>query len=122
MKKCVFQTRCGYGNKVQITNSPFESQTPAILWAIIFLKSCDYRCFREYMAFLFKLFTIKNKETNKIRQCLHQSILRFACYLKTRIFPIVLYGCEPMSPTLREQQELRVSEHRVLLMRKFGHK
>jgi hypothetical protein len=33
---------------------------------------------------------------------------------KTVIFPVVLYGCETWSLTLREEHGLRVSEKRVL--------
>jgi hypothetical protein len=40
---------------------------------------------------------------------------------KTIILPIVLYGCETWSLTLREKHRLRVSENRVL-RRIFGPK
>jgi hypothetical protein len=40
---------------------------------------------------------------------------------KTVIFPVVLYGCETWSLTLREEHRLRVSENRVL-RRIFGPK
>jgi hypothetical protein len=33
---------------------------------------------------------------------------------RTIILPVVLYGCETWSLTLREQRRLRVSENRVL--------
>jgi hypothetical protein len=33
---------------------------------------------------------------------------------KTVILPVVLYGCETWSPTLREEHRLRVFENRVL--------
>jgi hypothetical protein len=39
--------------------------------------------------------------------------------LKTMILPVVLYGCEIWSPTLREEHRLRVFEKRVL-RRIFG--
>jgi hypothetical protein len=38
---------------------------------------------------------------------------------RTIIFPLVLYGCETWSLTLREERKLRVSENRVL-RRIFG--
>jgi hypothetical protein len=38
---------------------------------------------------------------------------------KTLILPVVLYGCEIWSPTLREEHRLRVLENRVL-RRIFG--
>jgi hypothetical protein len=38
---------------------------------------------------------------------------------KTIILPVVLYGCETWSLTLREEQRLRVFENRVL-RRIFG--
>jgi oligoendopeptidase F len=38
---------------------------------------------------------------------------------KTLILPVVLYGCETLSPTLREEHKLRVFENRVL-RRVFG--
>ena len=37
----------------------------------------------------------------------------------TIILPVVLYGCESWSPTLREERRLRVMENRVL-RRIFG--
>jgi hypothetical protein len=40
---------------------------------------------------------------------------------KTIILPVVLYGCETMSLTLREEHRLRVFENRVL-RRIFGSK
>jgi hypothetical protein len=40
---------------------------------------------------------------------------------KTIILPVVLYGCETWSVTLREEHRLRVFENRVL-RRIFGHK
>jgi hypothetical protein len=40
---------------------------------------------------------------------------------KTIIFPVVLYGCETLSVTLREEHRLRVFENRVL-RRIFGPK
>ena len=40
---------------------------------------------------------------------------------RTTILPVVLYGCETWSPTLREERRLRVSENRVL-RRIFGPK
>jgi hypothetical protein len=40
---------------------------------------------------------------------------------KTIIFPVVLYGCETSSLTLREEHRLRVFENRVL-RRIFGPK
>jgi hypothetical protein len=43
------------------------------------------------------------------------------CFLRTIIFPVVLYGCETWSLTLREEHRLRVYENRVL-RRKFGPK
>jgi hypothetical protein len=40
---------------------------------------------------------------------------------RTVILPVVLYGCETWSPTLREERRLRVFENRVL-RRVFGPK
>jgi len=40
---------------------------------------------------------------------------------RTIIFPVVLYGCETWSLTLREERRLRVFENRVL-RRVFGPK
>jgi hypothetical protein len=40
---------------------------------------------------------------------------------RTIILPVVLYGCETWSPTLREEHRLRVFENRVL-RRIFGPK
>jgi len=40
---------------------------------------------------------------------------------KFKDLPVVLYGCEIWSLTLREERRLRVSENRVL-RRIFGHK
>ena len=41
--------------------------------------------------------------------------------MRTIVFPVVLYGCETWSLTLREEQRLRVFENRVLT-RIFGPK
>ena len=43
------------------------------------------------------------------------------CFRRTIILPVVLYGCETWSPTLREERRLRVFENRVL-RRVFGPK
>jgi hypothetical protein len=40
---------------------------------------------------------------------------------KTRIFPVVLYGCETWFLTLREEHKVRVSEN-IVLRRIFGPK
>jgi hypothetical protein len=40
---------------------------------------------------------------------------------KDQIFPLVLYGCETWSPTIREEHKLRVFGGRVL-MKIFGPK
>jgi hypothetical protein len=40
--------------------------------------------------------------------------------LRTIILPVVLYGCETWSLTLKEERRLRVFENRVL-RRLFGH-
>jgi hypothetical protein len=45
---------------------------------------------------------------------------RFRVY-RTVVLPVVLYGCETWSITLREEQRLRVFENRVL-RRIFGPK
>ena len=41
---------------------------------------------------------------------------------RTTILPVVLYGCETWSLTLRDERRLRVFENRVLLRRVFGPK
>ena len=48
------------------------------------------------------------------------AIQKFEIY-RTIILPVVLYGCETWSPTLREERRLRVFENRVL-RRIFGPK
>jgi hypothetical protein len=50
----------------------------------------------------------------------HVKILKIKIY-RTVILPLVLYGCETWSLTLREEQRLRVFENRVL-RRIFGPK
>ena len=47
--------------------------------------------------------------------------LLFVKIYRTIIFPVILYGCETWSLTLREERRLRVFEHRVL-RRIFGPK
>jgi hypothetical protein len=42
------------------------------------------------------------------------------CFYKTIMLPVVLYGCETWSVTLREEHRLRLFEKRV--MRIFGPK
>jgi len=81
------------------------------------------------MAYLLQLVAIKSfhsKITLKIysRQCfsiitqlLHRSIKIY----RTITLPVVLYGCETWSLTLREERRLRVFENRVL-RRVFGPK
>ena len=51
---------------------------------------------------------------------MHSCFLRFKIY-RTIILPVVLYGCETWSLTLREERRLRVFESRVL-RRIFGPK
>jgi hypothetical protein len=68
---------------------------------------------------------------NSVNACYHsvQSLLYFRLLsrnvkvriYKTIILPVVLYGCETWSVTLREEHRLRVFENRVL-MRIFGPK
>jgi hypothetical protein len=46
---------------------------------------------------------------------IHYSSLRFKIKIyRTIILPVVLYGCETWSLTLREERRLRVFENRVL--------
>jgi hypothetical protein len=52
--------------------------------------------------------------------CLISKNLKIKIY-KTVILPVVLYGCETWSLTLREEHRLRVFENRVL-RRIFGPK
>jgi hypothetical protein len=49
-----------------------------------------------------------------------QKTLKIRIY-KTTILPVALYGCETWSPTLREEQRLRVLKNKVL-RRTFGPK
>jgi hypothetical protein len=57
---------------------------------------------------------------NLLSSCLISKNLMIKIY-KTVILPVVLYGCETWSLTLREEHRLRVSENRVL-RRIFGPK
>jgi hypothetical protein len=57
---------------------------------------------------------------NLLSSCLISKNLKIKLY-KTVILPVVLYGCETWSLTLREEHRLRVSENRVL-RRIFGPK
>jgi hypothetical protein len=52
--------------------------------------------------------------------CLLSKNVKIKIY-KTIILPVVLYGCETLSPTLREEHRLRVFENKVL-RRIFGPK
>jgi len=58
-------------------------------------------------------------------QCKTLMIQEFSVYslvtIRTIILPVVLYGCETWSLTLREERRLRVFENRVL-RRVFGPK
>jgi hypothetical protein len=56
---------------------------------------------------------------NLLSSCLISKNLKNKIY-KTVILPVVLYGCETWSPTLREEHRLRVFENRVLKI--FGPK
>jgi hypothetical protein len=57
---------------------------------------------------------------NLLSSCLLSKNLKIIIY-KTIILPVVLYGCETLSLTLREEHRLRVFENRVL-RRIFGPK
>jgi hypothetical protein len=57
---------------------------------------------------------------NLLSSCLVSKNLKIKIY-KTVILPVVLYGRETLSLTLREEHRLRVFENRVL-RRIFGHK
>jgi hypothetical protein len=50
---------------------------------------------------------------NLLSSCLRSKIVKIRIY-KTIILPVVLYGCETCSLTLREEHRLRVFENRVL--------
>jgi hypothetical protein len=54
---------------------------------------------------------------HSVQECLSSRLLSknvtFRIY-KTIIFHVVVYGCEIWSPTLREEQRLKVFENRVL--------
>jgi hypothetical protein len=50
---------------------------------------------------------------NLLSFCLLSKNVKIRLY-KTIIFPVVLYGCETWSLTLREEHRLRVFENRVL--------
>jgi hypothetical protein len=58
--------------------------------------------------------------------CAGSSVFQFLLYknikiYRTKILPVVVYGCETWSLTLREEHRLRVFENRVL-RRIFGPK
>jgi len=57
---------------------------------------------------------------NLLSSCLLSKNLKIKIY-RTIILPVVLYGCETWSLTLREERRLRVFENRVL-RRIFGPK
>ena len=57
---------------------------------------------------------------NLLSSSLPSKNLKIKIY-RTVILPVVLYGCETWSPTLREERRLRVGENRVL-RRVFGPK
>jgi len=72
-----------------------------------------------------KLYSVKNKEQIEVRECLQLfgaelCVFQFAFKnLKIKMYriiilPIVLYGFETWSLTLREERRLRVFENRVL--------
>ena len=69
----------------------------------------------------------------KSRNACYHSVQNFLSYsllsknlmikvYKTLILPVVLYGCETWSLTLREERRLRMSENRVLRIILFGTK
>jgi hypothetical protein len=55
---------------------------------------------------------------NLLSSCLLSKNVKIRIY-KNIILPVVLYGCETWSPTLRQEHRLRVFENRVL-RRIFG--
>jgi hypothetical protein len=50
---------------------------------------------------------------NRLASCLVSKNVKVRIY-KTLILPVVLYGCETWSQTLREEHKLRMFENRVL--------
>ena len=61
-----------------------------------------------------------NRAPEKSSPC-STNLKNFTCIYRTIILPVVLYGCETWSLTLREEHRLRVFENRVL-RRIFGPK
>ena len=73
-----------------------------------------------------KFYSGRNKEQIEVRECLlsfgaESFVFQFAIHkykyqdiYRTIILPVVLYGCETWSLTLREERRLRVFENRVL--------
>jgi hypothetical protein len=64
------------------------------------------------------LYTSQNSKDHRLLSCNYESFM-FA--LSTLVLPLVLYGCETWTLTLREERRLRVFENRVL-RRVFGPK
>jgi hypothetical protein len=84
------------------------------------------RCFENLAQFRYLVTTVTNENLNQMeikRRLNSVQILLSSCLLcrnikirihKTTILPVVLYGCETLFLTLREEHKLRVLENRVL--------
>jgi hypothetical protein len=81
-----------------------------------FMKAMSTTNFRS----VFPLITCYHSVQNLLSSRLISKNLRIKIY-KLIILPVILYGCEIWSLTLKEEHVLRVSENKAL-RRIFGHK
>ena len=85
------------------------------------VSSCSgIQCFSAF--YLLSIFLLGNAYYHSVQNLLSSSLLSKHLKIKTYriiILPVLLYGCETWSLTLREERRLEVSENRVL-RRVFG--
>jgi hypothetical protein len=101
----------GQSNYIRVANKSFEKVAKfKDLWATLTDQNCIHEEIRSRL-------NLGNACYHAVQNLLSSHLLsrnvKIEIY-KTIILPVVLYGCETLSLTLREQHRLRVCENRVL--------
>jgi hypothetical protein len=108
----------GQSNYIKVANKSFEKVAKfKYLGAILTDQNCIYEEIRSRL-------NLGNACYHAVQNLLSSRLLSINVKIKiykTIILPVVLYGCETLSLTLREEHRLQVFENRVL-RRIFGPK